>query len=105
MKFCVNRGFDWTPPTPSESTPDLQKYCSAGILLKSKQDSYRPNRNPSGPITIQYKFNFYNTLGLFSWWQIDDIFIFPENRIWHFLQNVSIRDNLHRMSKPVYWEK
>ena len=26
---------------------------------------------------------------------------FPENRFWHFMQIVSIRDNLHEMSKPV----
>ena len=26
----------------------------------------------------------------------------PENRIWHFMQIVSIGDNLHEMSKPVF---
>ena len=30
---------------------------------------------------------------------------FPENRIWHFMQIVSIGDNLHEMSNPVFWEK
>ena len=30
---------------------------------------------------------------------------FPENRIWHFMQIVSIGDNLHWMSKTVFWEK
>ena len=29
----------------------------------------------------------------------------PENRIWHFVQIVSIRDNLHVMSKPGFLEK
>ena len=29
---------------------------------------------------------------------------FPENRIWHFMQIVSIGDNLHEMSKPVFRE-
>ena len=28
----------------------------------------------------------------------------PENRIWHFMQIVSIGDNLHEMSKPVFLE-
>ena len=28
----------------------------------------------------------------------------PENRIWHFLQLVSIGDNLHKMSNPVFWD-
>ena len=27
---------------------------------------------------------------------------FPENRLWHFMQIVSIGDNLHEMSKPVF---
>ena len=30
---------------------------------------------------------------------------FPENRIWHCKQIVSIGDNLHEMSNPVFWEK
>ena len=30
---------------------------------------------------------------------------FPENRIRHFMQIVSTGDNLHEMSKPVFWEK
>ena len=25
--------------------------------------------------------------------------------LWHFIQNVSLGDNLHEMSKPIYWEK
>ena len=33
------------------------------------------------------------------------IFFFPENRIWHFMQTVSIGDDLHKMSNPVFWEK
>ena len=31
--------------------------------------------------------------------------ILPENRFWHFMQIVSLGDNLHEMSKPVFWEK
>ena len=30
---------------------------------------------------------------------------FPENRIWHYMQIVSLGDNLHEMSNPVFWEK
>ena len=30
---------------------------------------------------------------------------FSENRIWHFTQIVSSGDNLHEMSKPVFWRK
>ena len=32
---------------------------------------------------------------------------FPENRLWHFMQTVSLgeRDNLYEMSKPIFWEK
>ena len=32
-------------------------------------------------------------------------FYLPENRIWHFRQIVSSRDNLPEMSYPVFWEK
>ena len=31
--------------------------------------------------------------------------IFHENRIWHFMQNVSSGDILHEISKPVFWDK
>ena len=30
---------------------------------------------------------------------------FPENRIWHFMQIISLGDNLYEMSNPVCWEK
>ena len=30
---------------------------------------------------------------------------FPENRIWHFMQTVSIGDNLHEISNPVFCQK
>ena len=30
---------------------------------------------------------------------------FPRNRIGHFMQIVSNRDNLHGMSNPIFWEK
>ena len=33
------------------------------------------------------------------------VFFFSENRIWYFMQIVSIRDSLHEMSKPVFWQK
>ena len=37
---------------------------------------------------------------------IEIVFLFsPENRIWHFIQIVSIGDNLYEMSNPVFWEK
>ena len=37
----------------------------------------------------------------------DDILMIfsPENRIWHFIQIISLGDNLHVMSKPIFWEK
>ena len=37
--------------------------------------------------------------------QIMFFLFFPENRIWNFMQIVSNRDNLHKMSNPVFWEK
>ena len=30
---------------------------------------------------------------------------FHENRFWHYMQIVSYGDNLHEMSKPIFWEK
>ena len=31
--------------------------------------------------------------------------LFPQNRLWHFMQIVSNGDNFHEMSKPVFWGK
>ena len=55
---------------------------------------------------LQYNLTF-TTLWAFS---ADDkmmlfFLFFPENRIWHFMQIVSLGDNLHEMSNPVFWEK
>ena len=33
------------------------------------------------------------------------ILFFSKNRIWHFMQTVSIGDSLHEMTKSVFWEK
>ena len=50
--------------------------------------------------------NLYHSLGYFSRRQIGNIFfLFSPERIWHFLQIVSIRDNLHELSKPIFWDK
>ena len=32
-------------------------------------------------------------------------FCFPGNRLWHFMQIVSLEDDLHEMTKPFLWEK
>ena len=47
-----------------------------------------------------------STLGkIFSSRYFEIFFLFfPENRVWHFMQVVSIGDNLHEMSQPVIWE-
>ena len=48
-----------------------------------------------------------STLGkIFSRRYFEIFFLFfPENRIWHFMQIVSLGDNLHEMSYTVFWEK
>ena len=37
------------------------------------------------------------------WWYF--FLFFPENRIWHFMEIVSIGDNLHEKPNPVFCEK
>ena len=32
----------------------------------------------------------------------DELIFFIENQFWHFMQIVSLGDNLHEMSKPVF---
>ena len=45
-------------------------------------------------------------MGKFSRWQTDEIFLFfLENRIRHFMQIVSLGDNLHEVSNPIFLEK
>ena len=29
----------------------------------------------------------------------------PENKLWHFMQTVSLGDNLHEMSKHIFYQK
>ena len=48
-------------------------------------------------------FNTYQAMGRFSRQQIGDVFlIFQENRIWHFMQIVSLGNNLHEVSDPIF---
>ena len=48
-----------------------------------------------------------STLGkIFSRRHFEIFFLFfPENGSWHFMQIVSLGDNLHDMSNSVFWEK
>ena len=32
------------------------------------------------------------------------LFFFPENRIWYFMQVVSLGNNLHEIPNPAFWE-
>ena len=64
-------------------------------------------------ITINYKKcifeNDFICLDCLIWFQqmMYEIFFlfFPENRSCHFMQIVSIGNNLHEMSNPAFWEK
>ena len=61
-------------------------------------------------ITASY-YNYCKPTSLSIIWadSADDKFIFllffSENRIWHFIQIVTLGDNLHNMSNPILWEK
>ena len=53
-----------------------------------------------------FKFNPYRAQGKFNRQQFDDFFFFfffSENKIWHFMQTVSLEDNLHEISNIVIW--
>ena len=58
------------------------------LMLRCMYDS----SNKKGP----YILNLYSSLGRF-------LFLL-ENRLWNLMQVVSLRDNLHEMSKPIFWE-
>ena len=78
---------------------------------------HKLNRSVSGEIPYyifmyQNKENIHQSLTFTTLWAFsaDDkmmlfFLFFPENRIWHFMQIVSLGDNLHEMSNPVFWEK
>ena len=69
-------------------------------------DNFQETLDPFFWKNLEYTNNLYLSLGKCSRQQTDDIFLFfPENRILHFMQIVSIGDNLHDMSNPVSWEK
>ena len=53
----------------------------------------------------QVTISMLGTLNKIFRWYFDFIFFlfFLGNRIWHFMQTVSIGDNLHEMSNPVFW--
>ena len=56
-------------------------------------------------LKIWFITNLNQSLGRFSRQQNDDILlIFSENRVWQFMQIVSLVDNLHEMSNPNFWK-
>ena len=50
-----------------------------------------------------FKFDLYHVQGKCNRQQFDDFL--SENRVWHFMQTVSLGVNLPEMSNPVYWNK
>ena len=81
---------------PKQLTEDQK----ASRLSITKEHLRRFNHDESKDLTL-------STLGkIFSRRHFEIFFLFfPENRIWHFMQIVSLGDNLHEMSNPVFWEK
>ena len=51
----------------------------------------------------RFKFNLNHAQGNFDRQQFDDFF--SENRVWHFMQTVSLGNNLHEMSTHVFLKK
>ena len=74
------------------------------LLLAASHHLSQYNWNAS--VQLKKTLNLYHSLGNSA---DDKLVIFflccQENRLWHFMQIVSIGDNLHEMSKPVFWEK
>ena len=68
-------------------------YCTEPYIMSLWSSS-----NNSLTFTTLWAFSADDRLMIF-------FLFFPENRIWHFMQIVSLGDNLHEMSNPVFWEK
>ena len=91
----------------------------ANILHAYNEDSYQTARMRSDlslrwahlsddtfSLWLKYGCFTLSTLGkIFSRRHMEIVFLFfPENRIWHFMQIVSLGDNLHEISNPGFWE-
>ena len=84
------------------ATTGLEKCCITSAYLQWLFQSGE-RLLTCGPLV---SFNLYHSLGIFSRWQIVNIFLlFPENRLWHFMLIVFKEDILHEMSKPIFWTK
>ena len=88
----------------------LETNYPTSILCKSIAGRYRPVRVANGPITARCRF-IKNAYWVTTLWtnSADDKLVayslfFPENSIWHFMQIVSIGDNLLEMSNSVFRE-
>ena len=83
-------------------TIEIREQGGAGrmvYLLPSPQRTPSPEEGAD----IEVHFNLYHCIGKFSRWQIDDIFpFFPENRLRHLMQIVTLGDNLNEISKSIF---
>ena len=63
---------------------------------------------PTMLLSLWWSLFGYKSTFTILWANLDDelsFLFFPEDRIWHFMQIVSIGDNLQEILKPVFWEK
>ena len=72
--------------------------CLAFVYYRSIVNTKSKKQESDLTFTTLWAFSADDKMMLF-------FLFFPENRIWHSMQIVSLGDNLHEMSNPVFWEK
>ena len=92
----LKQSFSWNSFF-SLSSSQIMTLESRSLLITICKINHTCHIKQNGTVTL-------STLGkIFSRWHFEIFFIIlPENRIWCFLQTVSIGDSLHAMSNPVF---
>ena len=90
--------FSYNDQNGVESDQEAGSELGANWEVSKRQNSLQKRKPGWLTFTTLWAFSADDKMMLF-------FLFFPENRIWHFMQIVSLGDNLHEMSNPVFWEK
>ena len=91
-----------------------QSICPSRYLLPNQWTEFNQTCYMTSPhgkgvrewvrLSVMLLATLARSVGIYEWRILVFSNFSQQNRRWHFMQNVFLGDNMHEMSKPIFWE-